>query len=368
MRPASVRAAAFLAVVAAVGMLGPSTSRAAGARVAIWVEGGTDAFAARLAAELSAVGLETVMVHDGAGPAAPGGPAGPAGGAEAPGKAPGAGAREALEAAARREGAIAAVRVVPSRGGVEVWIVDRVTGKTVLREVLPAGGAQQQQEMVALRAVELLRASLLEVRDRSHPARGDVAAPAALSALLPPAAPPSNTPAEPVALRVSVGPGLAMSPGGVGTSGHLFLGLSYLPGGRLSFEALSLLPAVPSTVTAPEGTATVSKGLAGGGFSLALPLGAGLEASGGGGLVAAWLRMDGAATAPYASRSDSVYTLLPYVRAGLSLALGQRTRLASGALLGVATPRPVVSFAGRDVASWGRPALGTWLAIEIALR
>src|ERR1035437_9780285 len=76
----------------------------------------------------------------------------------------GAPARAALEENARSLGAIAAVRLVPSGGGVEVWIVDRVTGKTVLREIVrPEGPSGEADAMVAMRAVELLRASLLAI-------------------------------------------------------------------------------------------------------------------------------------------------------------------------------------------------------------
>src|SRR5262249_5220500 len=71
--------------------------------------------------------------------------------------------RASLEATARKAGAIAAIRAVPSARGVEVWIADRVTGKTVLREVASDDGALDGEGALALRAVELLRASLLEV-------------------------------------------------------------------------------------------------------------------------------------------------------------------------------------------------------------
>ncbi len=51
----------------------------------------------------------------------------------------------------------------PSERGVEIWIADRVTGKTVLREMADDGGTPDRDAALALRAVELLRASLLEV-------------------------------------------------------------------------------------------------------------------------------------------------------------------------------------------------------------
>src|SRR5262249_41204308 len=106
-------------------------------------------------------------------------------------------AREALEAAARAAGAVAAVRLVPSPtdGGIEVWIVDRVTGKTVLREVVApdvsAGGAAARASTLAVRVVELLRASLLEM-DAPHPSRGELPPTPELRAIARSAAPPRS--------------------------------------------------------------------------------------------------------------------------------------------------------------------------------
>jgi len=72
--------------------------------------------------------------------------------------------RSSLERAARERDAVAAVRVVPVANAVEVWVVDQVTGKTLIREVVAGeGGSSTSDEMIAVGAVELLRASILEV-------------------------------------------------------------------------------------------------------------------------------------------------------------------------------------------------------------
>src|SRR5258708_40353465 len=44
--------------------------------------------------------------------------------------------RESLEKSARSVGAIAAVRLVPAGEGTEVWVADRITGKTVIRDLV----------------------------------------------------------------------------------------------------------------------------------------------------------------------------------------------------------------------------------------
>src|SRR5688500_929780 len=82
-----------------------------------------------------------------------------------------------LANAARKHSAVAAVRLIryAKPPGVDIWVVDEVTGKTSLRHVaighLPASEAVA---VVAFAVVELLNASLLELR-AAHPRRGSLA-------------------------------------------------------------------------------------------------------------------------------------------------------------------------------------------------
>ena len=48
-------------------------------------------------------------------------------------------------------------------GSVEVWVIDRVTGKSVVRRIPSQPESDRAAEILAIRAIELLRASLLEV-------------------------------------------------------------------------------------------------------------------------------------------------------------------------------------------------------------
>jgi hypothetical protein len=93
-----------------------------------------------------------------------------------------------LTEAARRNHAFAAFRVLVAEGKVEVWLADRVTGKVLLREVLKAQSQPSAtgDRTVVARAVELLRASLLELDVDERP-QGEVAPPKSLpKAFLPP--------------------------------------------------------------------------------------------------------------------------------------------------------------------------------------
>jgi hypothetical protein len=97
-----------------------------------------------------------------------------------------------LKETARHNRAFAAFRVLVEEGKVEVWLADRVTGKVLLREVLKTQARQNEtsESAVVARAVELLRASLLELDVDDRPT-GEVARPAELpKALEPPERPP----------------------------------------------------------------------------------------------------------------------------------------------------------------------------------
>ena len=80
-----------------------------------------------------------------------------------------------LAVEARRAGAFAAIGIGPTpEGSVEITVLDRVTGKTLRRELLGRSLTDPTaRELVALRASELLRASLMEI-EAPHPPRGEL--------------------------------------------------------------------------------------------------------------------------------------------------------------------------------------------------
>lgn len=82
-----------------------------------------------------------------------------------------------LSVEARAAQAFAAIAIGPTAAGnVEITVLDRVTGKTLRRELLGRSLSDPTtRELVALRASELLRASLMEI-EAPHPPRGDVPA------------------------------------------------------------------------------------------------------------------------------------------------------------------------------------------------
>jgi hypothetical protein len=268
--------------------------------------------------------------------------------------------RASLEQAARDAGAVAALRVRSSRAGVEVWVMDRVTSKTVLREVVFTGG--DDEGVVAVRAVELLRASLLEVELPSAP-RGEVAPTPAVLALLPPPRPrPERT------LSLVIAPAAALSPGGIGVTPQLDVWLRVRATAHFTLALRILAPTFPAAIDAPEGRSTVTLGATSlGGDVLFGRTAAALRGHAGVGVGLLWTHLEGTAAQPFAGRSDDLFSALSYLHGGATYALGESVRIFADGTVGVATPRPVVRFADRAVASWGQPAVALALGVELPL-
>jgi hypothetical protein len=105
----------------------------------------------QLKAELESAGFEVVLVTDASAPSPDG-----------------------LEQIARRTESMAAILIVHRNDelAADVWVTDRITGKTVLRRVRPDAPAPEAERILALRAVELLHASLVEL-NLPHDPRGE---------------------------------------------------------------------------------------------------------------------------------------------------------------------------------------------------
>ena len=270
-----------------------------------------------------------------------------------------------LTEAAKREQAFAAVRVVSEVGGVTVWVADRLTNKTLVR-TLTAGTGQIGGEVVALEVVELLRASLLELK--VEPSRA--VPPSEVGNLL---VPDDRGERRAAASRVSrlhleIAPAVLFDPGGIGPTGHADVGLRYDWLSHWSSRAFVLLPVVRGKVRGPEGAADVGVGLVGIGLELA-PGDPTAEWSfrAGIGIGVARLQTEGSTASALLERVDAIYTALPFATAMVERRLGARVGVGLRGLTGVSLPRAVVLFGDRQVAVWGRPLLGASLVLNLAL-
>jgi hypothetical protein len=280
--------------------------------------------------------------------------------------------RQRLEEAARASDAVAAVRIVPSSAGVEVWIVDRMTGKTVLREMVTddvqssAGVAT-----IALRVVELLRASLMEL-DAPRAPEGEVRPPPLIRRWMTPPATPAASPAEsPPALAptfsLELGPALVLSPGGLSPAGDLNAAVHLRPAEGLGASVVALIPVVPSLVRGPEGVTAARIGLLGAAFRwvFASP-GSAWAPTAGAGLTLIWLHLDSAPAPGFTGTSANLVTFAAFARVGLGVTIVPRLRLRADVLGGLVNARPVVKFGDRTAAVWGNPFVAPTLGLEVA--
>ncbi|WP_437333060.1 hypothetical protein [Sorangium sp. So ce394] len=329
----------------------------------------TDPIMARVYAELATLGFTVVVVR---------------GDADPPSRGP-------VEASAREDGAAAVIRVREVPGGVDVSIDRGATGESVQSAVM-----DDDPPTVAIRAVELLRASLLEVRspqpsrrevDADPKTRTDVdaqrpppAKPAPVAAARPradgasraPPAPPPRpgaTRSAPATFGVGAAPALLWSAGGVPASPMVDVSGYAMIGSRLGLSAFVQIPLASVSREGKEGTRHVRVALAALGVRVPLgPSDAAWLPSVGAGLAAAWLHVEGEGRSPeYVGASDDAYALAPYLRVGLSFAPFPYLRISEHFLAGIATPRIVIDAAGRAADTWGRPFLGASLGVEVAL-
>jgi hypothetical protein len=269
--------------------------------------------------------------------------------------------RSSLEQEATTAGAVASIRIAPMGGSdVDMTIFDRGTGKTVSWKLLAASTADPAaDELIATRAVELLRASLTEMAARAP------VTPAPAAALpAPPEAPRVYERAEPLSLLV--GPSILYSSGfrpGV----HVLSTLTWLPFARAGLSASVLAPVSPARLVRAEGTVDA--------YASFYRLGAVLEVTDPRApvslrLTAATalgrLQLRGDASPEYVSASEDHFVLCPSLGLTTRITLATNLRVFIDALGSTAFPKTVIRLAGHDTTEWGRPALAGAFGLEVS--
>ncbi|MEM7155260.1 MAG: hypothetical protein AAF799_20595 [Myxococcota bacterium] len=244
--------------------------------------------------------------------------------------------------------AVAAVIAVDNAGGqVEITIIDRVTGKTVSRTLALDDPDDVDPREVAVRAVELLRASLLEVERAPPPpeAEVEVSAPARRALRRP----------DP---RIALGAGIAVggAPGGVPVATHARLQVRATPHPLLGVVLVGNVPLHAPTVEAIEGQARVRAGWLGIGPRLALrkpdaTVVPALSLTAG----VAIIDMQGIPEPGFRAVSTRVADAVFEGAFGLEFAVSPRVRLRLDAAAAACARTIRVRFDGRSVAQWCRP-------------
>lgn len=304
---------------------------------------GDQAIALRLAAELDALGYRVVEIT---GPAT----------------------LSPLVELARDHDVDALLRSTPSRTGIELVVVlpaglDAERPEGGLIEDVVSVGHRRHDDLLALRAVETLRARLLEV--------GLIALPEVFEPpeVAEPLAPPVFEPEMPVAtpeawLWLEVAP----SYGGnvaMGFGPRLQLAVRAEPASAWSVSVIGNVALRAHEVQGDTGEATVTA------HWLALATDARLIQSSwawdvGAGAGAVRLAVEGRAEDPYEGRSTRALTVLPFLRTAVHPEVSPLLRVRLEILAGWAMPGTVVGFLDQDV-PWGSPELQAGLVVSTAV-
>jgi hypothetical protein len=270
--------------------------------------------------------------------------------------APGATSETAMSQAENGSSTTVGLFLSPDGANAELWVVDRLTNKTVVRHV--ATGSESTKlspEVLALKAVELLRASLLELVVERNTAEASAAARAAAERA-------SDWAARPIVEQkprwaLETGAAVIWNPGqvdpafvSVARGRRALTDQLHL---RLSFAGLGTRPQVTGT----GGSAAVAEWCAlaegifqplpHGSLKPVLTLGAGTFHT----------SITGQASAPYRGLRQAEWSFVADAGAGLVVHLASRLELAVEGHALWAVPEPIVRFVNDDAAHIGHPGV-----------
>jgi len=290
-----------------------------------------------------------------------------------------------LSEAAHAAGASAVARVESWPPEILLWVGDRATTSDETLHVSESLQGKVESELLALRAVELLRGRLLPVPVASSSASAPapsaeppvpsaplvVAAPApAPSASVVPEKPrpkPIRPPVRREKLSVFAGPAMFASPGGLSPAVHLAFAARFPLVHSLSAETWGMLPLTSGTVKSADGEMALRLFFLGAGLAervtaldnpFVLSIGAGIGPM--------LLSFDGqSSNAAYSAVSNAKWAGFAYGRLGLGIRVHPMFRLRFDGLVGPVFPEPVLRIVGREVAHLGRPAVFLTLGAEM---
>jgi hypothetical protein len=271
-----------------------------------------------------------------------------------------------IEAKARAEHAVAAIRILASHNGVEVWMADATSGRSFLRQVIadetPGG---PNHDVVALQTAELLRTGLF------HPAAPPPAAtgPTSTPPVIVQSAPPPSSGES--GLRSGVE--LLYSAGGASPAWQAWFSFQHLWSHHFGIAIDVSAPFRRGTMSGPEGTADVGAIVVGvealahflsrrGRLFLTTGLGVGSVSL----LTKGHPSPQG--STQIESTASTAYTALGYARVNLGLKVSTWMGVGLSGLAGATVARVQIRFGGNDAGDWGVPLLGAALFAQIEWR
>jgi hypothetical protein len=251
----------------------------------------------------------------------------------------------------------------PEHGPAELWILDRVGGQAEVRRIpAPTEDPERVPEVLAIRTIEVLRASALKLLVESNRPPAPPPPPAAPTVVVAASAPARAAPPAPI-LGLETGISLLSSVGGPGPAAvplaRLRVPLRGPLSARVTLAGLGTTPHVDTTL----GSAAVAQTL--GLAELGLLFRAGRRVrplvSVGGGVL--HVQSDGAAMTPYLGNNAGRWAGV--ADGGVGVLFGDGGDLAAALELHafLAFPHPVIRFVDVDAATIGRPSLMATLTL-----
>jgi hypothetical protein len=280
--------------------------------------------------------------------------------------------RSKVVLAAKEPGVVATLAIVSvgKQTVVEVWLPDRITGKITMKRLDPAEvPASLGPAVLAIRAVELVRASLLEtIVPLENPAASVLGSDLSVSGFA-----DDRSPARPTERPW---PGVSSFEAGLGVlNGFAGLGFSVTPVLRFAYVTpVDLVarvtlsgPSLGPELKTATGSATTRQefGLVEVAYPLRWGEAATLFGSVGGGVY--HLEIQGSAIAPYGSGSPELWSALVDVGAGGALRIGKHTAIVLDVHALATWREALVAFADGETRRSGRPimlsTLGLWVGL-----
>ena len=259
------------------------------------------------------------------------------------------------------DSATVGLSVSPSGESAELWVIDRSTNKPVVRRVRASSETSDStNQVLAVRTVELLRASLLElVLELQRPANPST--PPSPTAFAPAPATPDPRPPDalpiPRTAGIELGSGILLNPGQVPPAfvlvARLQMRMSHSLHARLSFVGWGTRP----QVTGQLGAARLQQfwGL---GEVVFTPWQMGRSTPTiSAGLGALNVRAEGTATWPYQGLQGAAWGFVADGGAGWSVRLLSSLAVSAEAHVALSAPYPVVRQLGKDLGRVGNPAV-----------
>lgn len=263
--------------------------------------------------------------------------------------------------------ASAAIEIVVGEQRIDLWVADGNTGKALNRRLeLDQGDART----IAIAAVELLRASRLELAETTPEHEAQPSSPSDdLPEQVDESERPPADPSMPSIGAISLAPMVGGSPGGFGVTTHVELAGRWAPLDRFALRFSLWIPTLGNGIAVTGGSVRMFVGMAYVEPQLRLPGGVEwFHPELGLGLGGAVVGFAGSAQEGLRSTTQVVGGFSGYGHLGLGFAVVPRLWIRLDGYLGVLLPQPrVKSVTNETEATWGSPFATGTLGLEIWL-